>query len=232
MNTEQIIATWRTRCQNVTTQEFSDANALNLANIAYQLTIGTLRSRVNEDFGADLFVRDLIAGQSEYSFDTRGDDANLRTPINKVTKVAIKYKEDGGYHFADVFSTSTQEEDDTKLSTSIPESSPLYKISDYSINIYPTPTETVAGGLKVYGLYDPIPLTLATEEANIMVPPSHHWVITSHMRWLYYEAIKQENERSTAYNQALIDETRMVTELSNRTNGQIIQTAPSLKFFS
>lgn len=144
MNAQQIIATWRTRCQNVTTQEFSDANALNLANIAYQLTVGTLRSRVNEDFGADLFVRDLIAGQSEYSFDTRGNDANLRTPINKVTKVALKYRDDSGYHFADVFSTSTQEEDDTKLATSVPASSPLYKISDYSISIYPTPTETVA----------------------------------------------------------------------------------------
>lgn len=90
-------------------------------------------------------MRDLIAGQSEYSFDTRGDDANTRTPINKVTKVAIKYRDDGSYTFAEVFSTSTQEEDDTKLATSAQASAPIYKISDYSINIYPTPTEIVSG---------------------------------------------------------------------------------------
>ena len=229
MNASQIISTFRTRCSNVSSAEFSDADALNLANIAYSLTVNTIRSKINEDFGADIFVRDLIAGQYEYSFDTRGDDYNTRTPINKVTKVAIKYGDK--YVFASPFSTSTQDRDDTELATDAVASAPMYKISDYSLFIYPTPTERIVGGLKVYGLYDPIPLTLITQEADIMVPPSHHWVITSHMMWLYFEATKQ-GEEANARAKAELDESKMITELSNRMNGELVQYAPSLKHFS
>ena len=150
MDASGIISLFRTRCSNITTSELSDSAALAFANVGYQNVINTIRSKVNEDFGADIFIQDLIVGQSEYSFDTRGDDASLVTPINKVTKVAIKYREDSEYQLADVFSTSTQELDDTKLSTIVQASYPIYKISDYSVSIFPTPTEAVTAGIKVY----------------------------------------------------------------------------------
>ena len=46
---------------------------------------------------SDIWTRNTIIGQSEYSFDTRWDDASLVAPIIKITKVAIKYKSDADY---------------------------------------------------------------------------------------------------------------------------------------
>lgn len=232
MDATWIISLFRTRCSNITTSELSDSTALAFANVGYQNVINTIRSKVNEDFGSDIWTRDTVIGQNEYSFDTRGDDTSLVAPINKITKVAIKYTADGEYKLATPFSVSTQVLDDTALGTVASTGNPIYRIQDYSAFIFPTPTEAVVWGVKVYGLYDPIPLTLSTIEANIMVPPSHQWVITSHMLWLYYESSYQSEKRQIAYNNMLIDEQRMITELSNRVNGQLEQQLPNIRIFS
>lgn len=92
----------------------------------------------------------------------------------------------------------------------VPTSSPIYKVVDYSIFLFPTPTADVTNGLKVYGYYDPIPLTISTIEANIGVPPSHHDMIISHMRYMYYEHIQQLDKRTASYNDMLIEEQRMI----------------------
>lgn len=71
MDASGIISLFRTRCSNITTSELSDSAALALANVGYQNVINTIRSKVNEDFGSDIWTRDLVIGQNEYSFDTR-----------------------------------------------------------------------------------------------------------------------------------------------------------------
>ena len=144
----------------------------------------------------------------------------------------MKLSSSADYLLATPYSVSTMEKDDTAMGEVADTLYPMYRIQDYSVFLFPTPTEAVTAGIKVYGLYDPIPLTLSTLEANIMVPPSHQWVITSHMLWLYYESSYQSEKRQIAYNNMLIDEQRMVSELSNRTNGQLLQQLPTLSVFS
>ena len=71
MDVSGIISLFRIRCHNVSTTAFSDTKALELANYAYQKVIATIRSEVNEDFMSDIWTRNTVIGQSEYSFDTR-----------------------------------------------------------------------------------------------------------------------------------------------------------------
>lgn len=116
---------------------------------------------------SDIWTRDTVIGQAEYSFDTRGDDASLVAPIIKITKVAIKYTTDGDYNLATPIALSEMPYDDTIVGARATQAVPLYRINDLSINIFPTPTAVVTAGIKVYGLYNPIPLTISTVEANI-----------------------------------------------------------------
>lgn len=229
MNASEIITSFRISCSDVSTNDLSDTKALYFANRAYYKVINTIRKNVDEDFMSDTFLTDLVAGQSEYSFDTRGDDANLRTPIVKVTKLFVKYGE--RYTKARAFALSDQEIDDTILAVQVPSSSPLYKLVDYSVFLFPTPLVSVTQGVKVQGLYDPIPLTMATTEANIGVPASHHDVIVSHMRYMYFEHIKQNGEREQAYNDMLREEARMIGDLSERVNEPATSVSPDLSFF-
>ena len=71
MDVSGIISLFRTRCSNVSTTAFNDTKALELANYSYQEVVSTIRSEVNEDFMSDIWTRDTVIGQSEYSFDTR-----------------------------------------------------------------------------------------------------------------------------------------------------------------
>ena len=231
MDVTWIISLFRSRCHNVSTTALSDAKAVEFANYAYQKVIATIRSEVNEDFMSDIWTRNTVIGQSEYSFDTRWDDASLVAPILKITKVAIKYSSDGDYNFATPISLSEMPYDDTIVAARATTSAPLYRINDLSINIFPTPTAVVTAWIKVYGLYNPIPLTISTVEANIWVPPEWHERITDHMRYLYYEHIGQMDKRAAAYNDMLEEESRMVARMSNRTNGQQSMVLPNLSFY-
>ena len=229
MNASEIITAFRTACSNVSTTALSDAKALEFANRAYYKVINTIRTNVDEDFMSDIFLDNLVTGQTEYSFDTRWDDANTRTPIVKVTKLFLKYGEK--FVRANPFALSDQWYDDTILEVQVPTSSPIYKIVDFSAFIYPAPLADIVNGIKIYGLYDPIPLTINTIEANIGVPASHHDMIISHMRYMYYEHTKQQNERQLAYNDMLTEELRMIRELSDRVNEPSEMVMPSLAFY-
>ena len=229
MNASEIITAFRTACSNVSTTALSDAKALEFANRAYYKVINTIRTNVDEDFMSDVFLDELVTGQTEYSFDTRWDDANTRTPIVKVTKLFLKYGEK--YVRANPFALSDQGIDDELLKVQVPTSSPIYKIVDYSAFIFPAPTADVTNGIKIYGLYDPIPLTISTIEANIGVPPSHHDMIISHMRYMYYEHISQLDKRAAAYNDMLTEELRMIRELSDRVNEPSEMVMPYLWFY-
>lgn len=231
MDVSGIVSLFRSRCHNVTTSELSDAKAIEFANYAYQKVIATIRSEVNEDFMSDIWTRDTVIGQSEYSFDTRWDDAITTAPILKITKVAIKYKSDTDYVLALPIALSEMQRDDSIMVQSNIYA-PTYRFNDMSINIFPAPTEVVTAGLKVYGLYNPIPLTINTIEANIWVPPEWHERITDHMRYMYYEHISQFDKRSAAYADMLEEESRMIARMSNRTNGQQESQLPNLTYFS
>ena len=231
MDVSGIISLFRTRCHNVSTTAFSDTKALELANYSYQEVVSTIRSEVNEDFMSDIWTRDTVIGQSEYSFDTRWDDASLVAPILKITKVAIKYKSDSDYVLALPIALSEMALDDTiMMQGNI--YYPTYRFNDMSINIFPAPTEVVTAGLKVYGLYNPIPLTLSTVEANIWVPPEWHKSITDHMVYMYYESIGQFDKKEAAYNDMLRRELRMIARMSNRTNGQQESQLPNITYYS
>ena len=229
MNASQIVSSFRSACGEASTNDLSDSKAVEILNRAYYKVVNTLRKNVDEDFMSDVFLTNLVTGKYEYSFDTRWDDANNRTPITKVTKVFVKYGEK--FVQAKPFALSDQGYDDTILETLVSTASPIYKVVDYSIFLFPTPLTDVTNWLKVYWYYDPIPLTINTTEANIWVPPSHHDMIISHMRYMYYEHIQQLDKRTASYNDMLIAEARMIGELSDRISEPSEMTMPDLTFF-
>ena len=230
MDVSGIISLFRTRCHNVSTTAFSDTKALELANYSYQKVIATIRSEVNEDF-----MR--ISGQ-EHS--NRSIWVQFWYTL-RWCKPCSSYPQDnkGSYQvqkwcwlctrspYRSLWDDNGWLDNDTGKSLSSNVS-----IQWLSINIFPAPTEVVTAWLKVYGLYNPIPLTLSTVEANIWVPPEWHETITTHMRYMYYETIGQLDKRAAAYNDMLEEESRMIARMSNRTNGQQESQLPNLSYFS
>ena len=78
----------------------------------------------------------------------------------------MKLKSDSDYIILTPIALSEMVLDDS-IMTQANLYTPTYRINDLSVNVFPAPTEVVTAGLKVYGLYNPIPLTLSTVEANI-----------------------------------------------------------------
>lgn len=56
-------------------------------------------------------------------------------------------------------------------------------------------------------------------------------MIISHMRYMYYEHIQQLDKRTASYNDMLIEEARMIGELSDRISEPSEMTMPDLTFF-
>lgn len=56
-------------------------------------------------------------------------------------------------------------------------------------------------------------------------------MIISHMRYMYYEHIQQLDKRTASYNDMLIEEARMIGELSDRVSEPSEMTMPDLTFF-
>ena len=71
MNAAQIVSAFRSACADVSTNDLSDAKAVEFLNRSYYKVVNTLRTDVDEDFMSDVFLTDLVTGQYEYSFDTR-----------------------------------------------------------------------------------------------------------------------------------------------------------------
>ena len=106
---------------------------------------------------------------------------------------------------------------------------PFYKISDYSIWIYPVSDQYVANGLKIYTIKDQIDVVLSWTESDIKIPRQYHNIIAYGMLPRIFQRRWQEAKSQAA--DVKFDKMRdeMIHELSNRNISPVSSSLPPLK---
>jgi hypothetical protein len=93
---------------------------------------------------------------------------------------------------------------------------PFFTVADKSLFIYPTPTTTVASGLLMYWISDPINLIAWDAESAIKIPVDYHHLIVLGNEYRIYKARRMTNEKNDALVEYQNACNKMVTELSDR----------------
>jgi len=108
-------------------------------------------------------------------------------------------------------------DDLSSYSTEQSSQEPFYVISDNSVFLYPTPSENVTGGLKIYGVADPIDISTGGTEASVKIPLEHHEAIVHGLVYWHFtsqQRTDRANEAKMRYEEA---KRYMISSLPDRT---------------
>lgn len=225
MNVATIYSTARTLAGTDSTG-LPDATAQTLVNIVYRDLINNIKTQVNEDFFYDEWTANLVSGQREYTLPTRTVSV---AGCNKVLGISI-LTSSAATEFTKCYETSVGAlpDDLSRYSSLQPSESPMYVISDNSVFIYPSPSENVTGGLKIYGIADPIDLATGGAESTVKIPLEQHEVIVHGLVYWHYKSQQRVEKAMEA--KAVYDEAKrfMISQLSDRTATPNVSSLPSL----
>jgi hypothetical protein len=147
---------------NSTTYTDADLDA-NLNTYNDLFTTEILDSMDDWDFQAETATASLVAGQQEYI---------LPNDILKIKRVEITYD---GTNWQTVAPMDINERgyptDSNSVSQDFSTDSPFFDLMYDSIILYPVPTATVAGGLKIW--YENLPTTLSGSLSPTFAQPFH-----------------------------------------------------------
>ena len=165
MDVSSIITNSRTETATSIWQ-ITDEKYLEKLNTVYKEIFSKLAT-ASKKYTWDTYVTDIVANQSEYIL-----------PTADTTKAGIKFVLDVFYKWEkiDVFDTNRkvfETEDENRHPYSV--------VRDWSIFIYPTPTENLEWWLRVEWNYIPLDLALNDAENKIKLPTEYHNIL---IQWL------------------------------------------------
>jgi hypothetical protein len=136
------------------------------------------------------------------------------------------------YVKANNIATQGMSQDENTYRNQQPTSTPMVKIADNSIWIYPVATENVTNGLKIYVIRDQIDLLISDTESDIKIPRQYHNFIAYGLVQRVYQRRWLLNEAQAA--SVMYDKKRdeMIKELSNRNTGAVEWSLPPLNYLS
>lgn len=205
----------------VSSNQYTDAIALEDYNIVRQLLSNYIMSAVNEGFFGDTITTTAVVGQNEY---TLTDDTSS-VKVNKVNEIWIKYNSGDNYIKATKVDEGTQS---SLLSTY--NGSPVFFIKSDSVFIYPAVEDlNVTAWIRMEVDLTPGDLTIAA--ADTLFPREHKNVIALWMIPLIYQRRGLINEANNA--KAVFESSRsdMVMELTDRVGVPENVTFPSLSYY-
>jgi hypothetical protein len=137
---------------NTTTYTNADLDA-SINNYLDLFTTEILDSMDEWDYQGEIATTDLVASQQEYVFPT---------DILKIKRIEISY--DGTkWYLANPMDINERGEatDTTSIANDFSTSDPFYDLMDNSLMLYPIPTSSVVGGLKIW--YEKLQTHLSTD---------------------------------------------------------------------
>ena len=167
-------------------------------NKSYHFIEDCITEVVWESYFYQEFTSDAtVAGQKEYTM-TPTIVWNLDW-INKTLGVSIDYGD--WYTKADKIDVNSLEYDVSWYETNQPTANPIYTIQDNSIMIFPVPTATTIGTLRLYVVQNLIDITASTAEADIFngkIHKKYHPLIELGARQYGYERrqLKEDAEQA------------------------------------
>lgn len=171
-----------------------------------------------------------MLGQREYTIPKRGDLASdgitVLNGIAKTKKIGVKYKTtDTEYtqvnlRNTDVLALDLLSYDETTTQ--------FYVLSDNSWFLYPTPTESVVGGLIIYGITYPKKLIISDEET---LPDQFAKAILLYVASKWYSSQRLFNEGTMFMNEFTAECNRVAVSLSGRVQSPKQVTFPSFRMY-
>ena len=164
MNVQSIINRAR-RLWYISSNQYTDAEALEDFNIVRSKLGKVINQRVDEDFFFDILTTDLIASQSEYNlFDDTNDIV-----VDKLQDVYVKYDATAAQHTkATLVDKDNLDKDLNWYAENQPQSNPIYYVADESVFVYPEGT-AVTGGLQYHATLKLNDLLITATEEEILI---------------------------------------------------------------
>ena len=174
-------------------------------NKSYHFIEDCITEVVGESYFYQEFTSDAtVAGQKEYTM-TPTIVWNLDW-INKTLGVSIDYGD--WYTKADKIDVNSLEYDVSWYETNQPTSNPIYTIQDNSIMIFPVPTTTTIGTLRLYVVQNLIDITASTAEADIFngkIHKKYHPLIELGARQYGYERRQLKDDAEQARQKFMVE---------------------------
>lgn len=227
MNSQAIYAFAR-NLTGTDSSNMPDATLLTYLNIAYHDLEKVIVSEVNEDFFYTEWTADLVNGQRLYSIPV---EAGSIPACSKVNGISIKRKSTDLEHIKlDERKLSMMEKD--MKSYSDDSVYPFFSITDKYIELYPSPTEDITGGLIIYGIQELLDLTSSSAEADVLIPRRYHNLIAYGMAPMILETRRDINGKIDAQNRYAGKLQDMLFELSDRYNSPQEGVLPDTTYLS
>lgn len=156
--TELRSATW------TTSSNYSDTLAVIDLNKSYHYIEDCITQEIGESYFYNEFITDTtVAWQKEYTIPAN-ISGNLDW-VNKTLGVSVDYGD--GYKKATKVDVNSLDKDVSWYETHQSTSNPIYTIQDNSVMIFPVPTATTIGDIKMYVVQNLIDLTASTAETDV-----------------------------------------------------------------
>jgi len=207
----------------------TDAQILSYLNIAYHKMENIIVDLVDEDYFWDTHITDTVAWQNEYVL---RNSTRLQQWVKKISRIEIKKTtEDAEYTNVLQWTLADQNIAEWSISTN------FYEYRDWSIFVYPKPTESITDWLKIYIIADLIDLVVDGTEDKIFPRQSslrqYHYII-----WLgaipFVERqrdIKDKNNYTTSMQIFNAEVQDMVVQLNSKNNEPAIWILPNSEIF-
>lgn len=167
MDTTNQLASYIRRKTTSNTTSYPDTSVLQDLNVRYKRACSAVTGKV-QDFFFTWGFSPTVLGQNEYTIEKFTFPDDTTRDIVSIKSVSVKFKSDQDYYKLDKWDFNGLDYDFANYADW--GGKPFYFIQDTSIFIAPNPIEAVSDGLKIYGNYRPLDLTLSDSTTEIKIP--------------------------------------------------------------
>lgn len=195
------------------TQSYLLADRLVDMNDIYKECISEITAKV-QDFFWTWGDANTVTTQSEYEIGKFTFSDALTRDIVSVDGVSLKYKTGQDFKKLEKGDFSALDADFSTYTTWA--GAPFYFVRDTSIFIAPNAIQAVTGGLRVYGNYRPLDLTLSDSITEIKIPLLYTKTIAYGMCMNYWMSQGNEQKASIWEKKYVEKKQKMIDNLSGR----------------
>ncbi len=203
--------------------QLTDDNALIYLNASYHYVANRIISRVWESFFWNEFTWDTVAGQNEYSLPAWSATTQW---LKAISRLEVKYKNTDSYkklinkdtisNFTD-FSDAYYQDNSTQF---------FFDVRDGSYFLYPTPTESITGGILISWPCTLVDLAIWGAETTIFPRNKdlrdYHYILAYGIaRFWYFE--KLDTNRKNDINAEFENGINMMLETIENRSDSILQ---------
>lgn len=204
MNWATLISELRT-FTGTTATNYPEASALIDLNKSYHFIEDSITEVVWESYFYNEFITDTtVSGQKEYTIPTNLS-GNLDW-VNKTLGISIDYG--NWYTKASKVDVNSLDKDVSWYMENQPTTDPIYTIQDNSVMIFPVPTATTIGDIKMYVIQNLIDLTASTAEADVFngkIHKKYHPLIELGARQYSYERRQLSGDAEQARQKFMVE---------------------------